>query len=327
MSGGFGGVGRSARRHRTRAARGPRAHQDQHGRAARRQRSHAARPAGALPRHRRHRALHRIHGRRHAQPLEARRWSCRRASSRRASTRAGRSRRASANYRGEVAERYAFEDGTGEVGFISSVSQPFCGDCSRARLSSDGSFYTCLFATQGIDLRGPLRAGATDDELFELIRGIWSGAPRPLQRAARLDARRRRPAQGRDELHRRLTDAAHKSRLTHLDAANRPTMVDVGAKTATLPRGQRRSHASNYRRRWRARSRAPAIARRRARCSTPPSSPASWPPSARTRLIPFCHPLALERCTVDIASATRRHASASSAASPCTTRPASRWKR
>jgi cyclic pyranopterin phosphate synthase len=79
------------------------------------------------------------------------------------------------DYRGEVAERHAFEDGQGEVGFISSVSQPFCGDCSRARISSDGSFYTCLFATQGVDLRGPLRAGATDDEMFELIRGIWSG--------------------------------------------------------------------------------------------------------------------------------------------------------
>jgi len=79
------------------------------------------------------------------------------------------------DYRGEVAERHAFEDGAGEIGFISSVSQPFCGDCSRARISSDGSFYTCLFATQGVDLRGPLRAGATDDELFELIRGIWSG--------------------------------------------------------------------------------------------------------------------------------------------------------
>jgi GTP 3',8-cyclase len=78
-------------------------------------------------------------------------------------------------YRGEVAERHVYEDGAGEVGFISSVSQPFCGDCSRARISSDGSFYTCLFATQGIDLRGPLRAGATDDEMFELIRGIWSG--------------------------------------------------------------------------------------------------------------------------------------------------------
>ena len=79
------------------------------------------------------------------------------------------------DYRGEVAERYAFADGSGELGFISSVSQPFCGDCSRARISSDGSFYTCLFATQGVDLRAPLRAGASDDELYELIRGVWSG--------------------------------------------------------------------------------------------------------------------------------------------------------
>ena len=79
------------------------------------------------------------------------------------------------DYRGEVAERHVFADGTGEVGFISSVSQPFCGDCSRARISSDGSFYTCLFATQGMDLRAPLRAGASDEELYELVRGVWSG--------------------------------------------------------------------------------------------------------------------------------------------------------
>jgi cyclic pyranopterin phosphate synthase len=79
------------------------------------------------------------------------------------------------NYRGEVAVRHVFEDGAGEIGFISSVSQPFCGDCSRARISSDGSFYTCLFATEGVDLRGPLRAGVTDEELFELIRGVWTG--------------------------------------------------------------------------------------------------------------------------------------------------------
>ena len=79
------------------------------------------------------------------------------------------------NYPGEVAERHEFVDGSGEVGFISSVSQPFCGDCSRARISSDGSFYTCLFATQGVDLRGPLRAGASDDELYELIARTWAG--------------------------------------------------------------------------------------------------------------------------------------------------------
>jgi len=72
-----------------------------------------------------------------------------------------------------VARRYAFTDGQGEVGFISSVSQPFCGDCSRARLSSDGALYTCLFATHGTSLRDALRGGASDDALLELIRGVW----------------------------------------------------------------------------------------------------------------------------------------------------------
>jgi len=76
-------------------------------------------------------------------------------------------------YRGEVAERYAFADGQGEVGFISSVTQPFCGDCSRARLSSDGVIYTCLFATHGTSLRDALRRGATDDELLDIIRNTW----------------------------------------------------------------------------------------------------------------------------------------------------------
>jgi GTP 3',8-cyclase len=79
-----------------------------------------------------------------------------------------------ADHTGEVARRYAFEDGAGEVGFISSVTQPFCGSCTRARLSSDGVFYTCLFAQTGTDLRGPLRAGVDDTELNGLIRGTWS---------------------------------------------------------------------------------------------------------------------------------------------------------
>ncbi len=78
------------------------------------------------------------------------------------------------NYRGEVADRYAFADGQGEIGFISSVTQPFCGDCSRARLSSDGVFFTCLFATQGTSLRDALRAGMSDEELTGLVRSIWS---------------------------------------------------------------------------------------------------------------------------------------------------------
>jgi len=81
----------------------------------------------------------------------------------------------SENYRGEVAKRWRFDDGGGEIGFISSVSQPFCGACSRARLSSEGKFYTCLFATQGLDLRAPMRAGVTDAGLLELIRGVWLG--------------------------------------------------------------------------------------------------------------------------------------------------------
>jgi cyclic pyranopterin phosphate synthase len=81
----------------------------------------------------------------------------------------------SENYRGEVAQRWRFDDGGGEIGFISSVSQPFCGACSRARLSSEGQFYTCLFATQGLDLRAPLRAGAGDAELSQMIRDEWLG--------------------------------------------------------------------------------------------------------------------------------------------------------
>jgi cyclic pyranopterin phosphate synthase len=81
----------------------------------------------------------------------------------------------SENYRGEVAKRWRFDDGGGEVGFISSVTQPFCGACSRARLSSEGRFYTCLFATHGLDLRAPLRSGADDAELLKVIRGAWAG--------------------------------------------------------------------------------------------------------------------------------------------------------
>lgn len=76
------------------------------------------------------------------------------------------------DYRGEVATRYRDEQGH-EVGLISSVSAPFCGDCSRARLSAVGVLYTCLFAHQGTDLRDPLRAGATEEDLLALATGIW----------------------------------------------------------------------------------------------------------------------------------------------------------
>ena len=79
------------------------------------------------------------------------------------------------SYHGEVAKRYRYDDGAGEIGFISSVSAPFCGDCTRARLSSEGMFYTCLFAANGTDLRGALRGGASDDELVSLVRAAWNG--------------------------------------------------------------------------------------------------------------------------------------------------------
>jgi cyclic pyranopterin phosphate synthase len=73
----------------------------------------------------------------------------------------------------ETARRFRYRDGAGEIGVIASVTQPFCGGCSRARLSAEGRLHTCLFALKGHDLRAPLRLGAADEELAELIRGIW----------------------------------------------------------------------------------------------------------------------------------------------------------
>ncbi|HEU5003636.1 MAG TPA: GTP 3',8-cyclase MoaA [Actinomycetota bacterium] len=78
------------------------------------------------------------------------------------------------NYTGEVASRYRYRDGSGEVGVISSVTQPFCSTCTRARLSSEGRLYTCLFATDGHDLRSLLRSGRTDEELADVVKGIWT---------------------------------------------------------------------------------------------------------------------------------------------------------
>jgi len=87
---------------------------------------------------------------------------------------------ASAGYRGEVAERWRYVDGgvageAGEIGVIASVTRPFCGDCTRARLSAEGKLYTCLFSAVGHDLRGPLRAGAADADLADLIGTVWAG--------------------------------------------------------------------------------------------------------------------------------------------------------
>ena len=78
------------------------------------------------------------------------------------------------NYKGEVAKRYKYKDGKGEIGVISSVSQPFCGDCTRMRLSSDGKIMTCLFASTGVDLKNYLRGDATDKELENIIVKTWN---------------------------------------------------------------------------------------------------------------------------------------------------------
>jgi cyclic pyranopterin phosphate synthase len=77
-------------------------------------------------------------------------------------------------YRGEVARRWRYRDGGGEVGVIASVTQPFCGDCTRARLSAEGKLFTCLFALRGHDLRALIRKGASDAELEEALRGVWN---------------------------------------------------------------------------------------------------------------------------------------------------------
>jgi GTP 3',8-cyclase len=78
------------------------------------------------------------------------------------------------SYRGEVAQRWRYKDGRGEFGVIASVTQPFCGDCTRARLSAEGRLFTCLFAVRGHDLRAVLRSGADDESLTAEVAGVWS---------------------------------------------------------------------------------------------------------------------------------------------------------
>ncbi|HJS30040.1 MAG TPA: GTP 3',8-cyclase MoaA [Anaerolineales bacterium] len=77
------------------------------------------------------------------------------------------------NYRGEVATRWRYKDGSGEIGLIASVSQPFCGNCHRTRLSANGNLYTCLFAVKGFDVKSLIRSGATDEDLLQTFRQIW----------------------------------------------------------------------------------------------------------------------------------------------------------
>jgi cyclic pyranopterin phosphate synthase len=96
------------------------------------------------------------------------------------------------HYRGEVANRWRYVDGSGEIGVISSVTQPFCSDCTRVRLSAEGRLYTCLFAVAGTDLRAAIRNGADDAELHAIITDVWS-ARTDRYSDIRSDATKRRP--------------------------------------------------------------------------------------------------------------------------------------
>ncbi len=107
---------------------------------------------------------------------------------------------ASPNYTGEVAQRWRYVDGEGEMGVIASVTAPFCGDCTRARLSTDGKLYTCLFGSEGTDLMGPMRDGATDADLSAIIERVWdrredrySELRASLRRALRVTSRDEAP--------------------------------------------------------------------------------------------------------------------------------------
>ena len=150
-----------------------------------------------------HRPLHRVHGRRRDQRLAHGRRGARGARSCGPSTRNSRSKRADPNYAGEVAERWRYRDGGGEIGVIASVTQAFCRDCTRVRLSTDGKLYTCLFATDGYDLRALAARGRRRRADRQRDRRHLAAARRPLFRNPH--RQHRAHPEDRDELHRRMS--------------------------------------------------------------------------------------------------------------------------
>ena len=181
-------------------------------------------------------ALHRVHGRRPLERLAARRG------------RAGRRARSTLSraiwppepvdpgYRGEVAERWRYADGRGEFGVISSVTRPFCRDCTRARLSADGKLYTCLFAVGGRDVRAVLRDGSTDAELARV----------PRRRSGRRGTTATRsfgpgatpgPAEDRDVRDGRLTRPPLVHTVIHTPSTAVPIPVDIGREIGRDVRG------------------------------------------------------------------------------------------
>ena len=166
-------------------------------------------------------------------------------------------------YRGEVAQRWRYRDGAGEIGVITSVTQPFCGDCTRARISAEGKLYTCLFAIRGTDLRALLRSGASDEELEAAI-APRSGraAPTATRRSARSKTLPMPLPQDRDVLHRRLSRSprrphvatetagtARAARRGRGDSRLRPTPLHrdgrSGSRTTSAQRPSPRSRSSS----------------------------------------------------------------------------------
>ena len=120
------------------------------------------------------------------------------------------------SYRGEVAKRWRYKDGGGEIGLISSVTQPFCGDCTRARISAEGRLYTCLFGVRGHDLRALVRGGASEERVARRDHRHLEQAHRPLLRAAL--GGDGLPDEGGDELHRRLSTRSSRFRPSRTPA-------------------------------------------------------------------------------------------------------------
>ena len=219
--------------------------------------------------------------------------SCRRASCARASTRAGRWPRCEANYRGEVAERYAFADGArrDRLHLLGHRSRSAATARARACPPTARSTPACS-RTQGTTCARRCAPAPATTSCAELIRGVWSGRARPLQRIARSDARARTICtRSRCTTSAAEVQCAHANRSRMSMPTGRPRMVDVGAKQATQRDGHGRSARADFPPAVARALRAPAIARRKARSSTPRSSPARWRPRRRTRSIPFCHPL------------------------------------
>ncbi len=206
-----------------------------------------------LPRPRHRAALHRVHGRRRDQRLAHGRGAAFGRGRRAHRARSSRSRRSPPSAPGETAERWRYAEAgvAGEIGTISSVTQAFCSDCNRARLSTEGKLFLCLFASHGHDLRALVRGGASDAEIAAAIGLIWqqrgdryselrSAAPArpPGRRAAR-----------RDALHRRVSEAAAIRPLGAADLADYKRLRDemLGASSRSVHVGRRERRAQGAR--------------------------------------------------------------------------------